>query len=191
VRALRLARGSAGCLRHGPDRPRNCLRRIPNGATMVHMVARLRFVLSCLLVASLGGCGGGSHATSSQDALTIVVDMGGSAGTGGGPGGVGGGSGGTGGQLATATSATPLFVFPAPQLPVCASLVRPARRHAPRRVPLRRACARHPIRHPMPALRPRASPVPALRARAPPASRARRRAPRQARSRRACAWCLE
>ena len=79
---------------------------------MVCMVARLRIVLSCLLVASLAGCGGGSHATSSQDALTIVVDMGGSAGTGGGPGGVGGGSGGTGGQLAATTSAAPGVCVP-------------------------------------------------------------------------------
>ncbi|MGO9666410.1 MAG: hypothetical protein ACLP66_24305 [Polyangia bacterium] len=79
---------------------------------MVPMVARLRIVLSCLVVASLGACGGGSHSTSSQDALTIVVDMGGSTGTGGGPDGVGGGSGGTGGQLATTTSAAPGVCVP-------------------------------------------------------------------------------
>jgi hypothetical protein len=35
---------------------------------MVHMVTRLCAVLSCLLVASLGGCGGGSQATIPPDA---------------------------------------------------------------------------------------------------------------------------
>jgi len=40
------------------------LRRSPNGAIMVRMVARLCCVLSCLLVAFLGGCGGGSQAAS-------------------------------------------------------------------------------------------------------------------------------
>ena len=68
---------------------------------MVRMVTRLHIVLSCLLVASLGGCGGGSQATSPPDAPTVTGGVVGSAGTGGGPGGIGGGSGGTGGQLST------------------------------------------------------------------------------------------
>jgi hypothetical protein len=79
---------------------------------MVLMVARLRIVLLGLLVASLGGCGGGSQATSPPDAPTVMDGNGGSAGTGGGPGGVGGGSGGTGGQLATTTSAAPGVCVP-------------------------------------------------------------------------------
>ena len=40
---------------HGLAAPRNCLQRIPNRGTMVHMVTGLCVVLSCLLVASLGG----------------------------------------------------------------------------------------------------------------------------------------
>ncbi len=78
---------------------------------MVRMVTRLRIVLSCLLVASLGGCSSGSPATSPPDAPTVTGGIVSSAGAGGGPGGVGGG-GGTGGQLSTATSATPPLCVP-------------------------------------------------------------------------------
>jgi len=68
---------------------------------MVRMVAKLCVVLSGLLVASLGGCGGGGQATSPPDASTV----------GGGTGGFGGtGGGGTGGQRSTATGATPLCI---------------------------------------------------------------------------------
>ena len=63
------------------------LRRSPNGATIVRMVTSLRIVLSCLLVASLAGCGGGSQATSPPDAPTVMGGIVGPAGTGGGPGG--------------------------------------------------------------------------------------------------------
>jgi Galactose oxidase, central domain len=93
---------------------------------MVFMVARLRVVLSCLLVACScegnglrtltahdgGGIGGsgGSQAVSLPDAHAVTGGSSSSAGTGGGPSGVGG-EGGTGGQLATATStATPVCV---------------------------------------------------------------------------------
>lgn len=86
--------------------PRKRLRRNPNGAIMVRMVARLCVVLSCLLLALLGGCSSGSQATNSPDAPTVTGGSSGSAGTGEGPGGAGGG-GGTGGQLSTTTSATP------------------------------------------------------------------------------------
>jgi hypothetical protein len=79
---------------------------------MVRMATKLRFVSSCLLVASLAGCSAGSQATSPPDAPTVTAGHGGSAGTGGGPGGVGGGGGGTGGQLSTATSATPPLCIP-------------------------------------------------------------------------------
>ena len=53
-----------------PDHGSKCrkglegLRRGPNGVTIVRMVARLCCVLSCLPVAFLGGCGGGSRAAS-------------------------------------------------------------------------------------------------------------------------------
>ena len=42
---------------------------------MVHMVARLRSVLSCLLLASLGGCGGGSQATVPQETFAPTGSM--------------------------------------------------------------------------------------------------------------------
>ena len=70
---------------------------------MAPMATRLRLVLSCLLVAFLGGCGGGSQTTSPPDAPTVTGGIVGPAGTGGGPGGVGGG-GGTGGQSATSAA---------------------------------------------------------------------------------------
>ena len=79
---------------------------------MAPMVTRLCVVLSCLLVASLGGCGGGSSATGSPDASAVTGGIVSSAGTGGGPGGVGGGGGGTGGQPARATNATPPLCIP-------------------------------------------------------------------------------
>lgn len=41
---------------------------------MVHMVTGLCVVLSCLLVASLGGCGDGSQATSPPDAPVATGD---------------------------------------------------------------------------------------------------------------------
>jgi hypothetical protein len=48
---------------HGAEnRLWNCLRRSPHGATIVHMVAKLGIVLSCLYVALLGGCSGGKQA---------------------------------------------------------------------------------------------------------------------------------
>ena len=71
------------------------LRRSPNGATIVRMVTSPRIVLSCLLVASLGGCGGGSQATSPPDASTVAGGSGGLGGTGGG---------GTGGQSTTSAA---------------------------------------------------------------------------------------
>jgi Galactose oxidase, central domain len=93
---------------------------------MVSMVARLRVVLSCLVVAcscegnglrtltahDAGGFGGsgGSQAISLPDARAVTGDSSSSVGTGGEPSGVGG-EGGTDGQLATATStATPICV---------------------------------------------------------------------------------
>jgi hypothetical protein len=99
---------------HGPKCRKHSqgLRRSPNRATMVRMGKRLCVVLSCLLVASLGGCSSGSQTTSHPDASAVTGGSGGSAGTGGGPGGVGRGSGGTGGQLSTATSATPPLCVP-------------------------------------------------------------------------------
>ena len=81
----------------------NCLQRSPNGATMGRMVTGLRLVCSGLLVASLGGCGGGSQATSHLDASAVSGGSGGFAGTGGG---------GTGGQSATATSTAPPLCIP-------------------------------------------------------------------------------
>jgi len=79
---------------------------------MVRMVTRMCVVVSCVLVASLGGCSGGSPATSPPDAPTVMGGSDVSAGTGGGPGGVGGGGGGTGGQPARATNATPPLCIP-------------------------------------------------------------------------------
>jgi Galactose oxidase, central domain len=100
------------CWTHVPGARLQGLRRGPNGATIVRMTTRLRIVLSCLLVASLGGCSSGSQATSPPDAPTVTGGIVGAAGTGGGPGGIGGGSGGTRGQLSTATSATPPLCIP-------------------------------------------------------------------------------
>jgi hypothetical protein len=70
---------------------------------MVCMVTRLRILLSCLLVVSLGGCSGGNQAGSHPDASAVAGGSGGSAGTGGG---------GTGGQSATATSPAPGVCVP-------------------------------------------------------------------------------
>jgi hypothetical protein len=55
-----------------PDHGSKCrkglqgLRRSPNGATIVRMVARLCILLSCLPVAFLAGCSSGSQATSPE-----------------------------------------------------------------------------------------------------------------------------
>ena len=79
------------------------LRQSPHGATMAPMVTRLCVVFSCVLVAPLGGCGGGSPAASHPDAPTVAGGSGDSGGAGGG---------GTGGKLATSTSAGPGVCVP-------------------------------------------------------------------------------
>jgi Galactose oxidase, central domain len=99
------------CPLRGPGARLQGLRRGPNGATIVRMLARLCCVFVCLPLAFLGGCGGGSQATSPTDAPTVTGGSSGPARAGGGPGGVGGG-GGTGGQLSTATSAAPAACIP-------------------------------------------------------------------------------
>ncbi len=126
-----------------PDHGSKCrrrfqgLRRSPNGATMVRMSAKLCVVLECLLLASLGGCGGGNQAASHPDASAVTGGSVGSAGTGGG---------GTGGQLSRPPAPHQRPAFPALASPARALPARPALRFARLRGRLRRVCAPRPAR---------------------------------------------